>query len=362
MLILKKPHLGHRLDNSPLYQIRQISIFLFSAFALHTGCMIFFEKLLPSEAIWLTMTTITTVGYGDLAPKTLEGRVATIILVYFGGIIMLARIGGLYFDYLLERRMKIIRGKWHWKLKNHLVFINAPQDGASEYFKLLVKDLRESTSAFSELPVIIYSNQFKDGLPEALHDLGVAHVHSDSINEDSLKNAAVADAAIIVVIAKNNYDPASDSIAFDMVHRLRSMGATGRIIVEAVHNENKNRLISAGANVVTRPVRGYPELVVRAIVAPGSEMIIEELIKHDGATCRRYDININAHWRELRQLFNDKGWGILIGFIDQNNQQYIGNANEKEIHAKGLLSIVREDEVPQINSVIEELQQLYRTI
>lgn len=360
MLIVKSHHVTRHLDSSPKRQMRQLAFLLFGTLTLHTAAMMAFESLIFIDAIWLTMTTAATVGYGDLAPKTLEGRLLTILLIYLGGILMLARIGGLYFDFLLERRMKIIRGKWQWKTKNHLVFINAPQEGAINFFIGATQDLRNSVSDLSEVPIVIYSNQFEDGLPESLREMGVGHVHNETVTEESLKNAAVADASIIVVLTKNIYDPASDSIAFDMVHRLRAMGVKGRLIVESIHPENKTRLLAAGADVVLRPIRSYPELIVRAILAPGSEMIIEELISHKGATCRRYDISLTAHWRELCQLFNDKNWGILIGYIGEDDQQHIGGHMEQNVSTKGLLAIVREDETPAASIVVEELRKLYK--
>jgi voltage-gated potassium channel len=353
-------YIKSELDYSPLRQARQLAVLLASALILHSLSMMWFEGLSAEDAVWLTMSTATTVGYGDLAPKTLEGRLATIIFIYLGGILVAARIGVLYFDYLLERRMKIVRGKWQWKMKHHLVFINAPHEGAQEYFELAVQDLRQSGAGMSEIPVMIHSEEFGEGIPETLRNLGVAHVHAPRISAESIKKASIIDAAVIIILAKNSYDQASDSIAFDLIHRLRAMGCNARIIAESTHKENKPRLLKAGANIVIRPIRSYPELVVRSIIAPGSEMIIEELLGHEGATCRRYDLEITAEWVKLQELFNVRKWGLLIGYIDQKNRQFIGSGHEGVINVRGLLSIVHEDRVPPPSTVIEDLKEVFK--
>ena len=38
----------------------------------------------PFDALWWGVTTLTTVGYGDLYPKTAEGRLAAMVLMLLG--------------------------------------------------------------------------------------------------------------------------------------------------------------------------------------------------------------------------------------------------------------------------------------
>ncbi len=47
----------------------------------HTLAMMAFEELALGDAVWLTATTMTTVGYGDLSASTAAGRWSTVILV-----------------------------------------------------------------------------------------------------------------------------------------------------------------------------------------------------------------------------------------------------------------------------------------
>jgi voltage-gated potassium channel len=78
------------------------------------------------EALYFTITTISTVGYGDIVPVTNIGRVFTIILIISGLTIFLSAVTVLSSDFLSERVEKLYSGlsrveKRH--LKNHIILV-----------------------------------------------------------------------------------------------------------------------------------------------------------------------------------------------------------------------------------------------
>jgi voltage-gated potassium channel len=54
------------------------------------------------DAIWWSVTTVTTVGYGDKVPATSAGRVIAMVLMIFG-IILFGTLSGIVASFLLER-------------------------------------------------------------------------------------------------------------------------------------------------------------------------------------------------------------------------------------------------------------------
>ena len=89
-------------------RIRFALVGLLILIGLHVAAMMAFEGLSLGEAVWLTFTTITTTGYGDLSAKTPAGRAATIVLIYLSGIFLLTQAGGAFFEFRILRRERAL--------------------------------------------------------------------------------------------------------------------------------------------------------------------------------------------------------------------------------------------------------------
>ena len=75
-----------------------------------------FKRL--ADSFWWTIVTMTTVGYGDLAPQTFGGRILAIIIMFFG-IILIAVVTGTISSIFTTRRIMESKGLGKVSLKNH---------------------------------------------------------------------------------------------------------------------------------------------------------------------------------------------------------------------------------------------------
>jgi len=318
---------------------------------LHIVAMLMFEDLSLTDAVWITLTTVTTVGYGDLSAQTGLGRTATVVLLYFGGIFILAKIAGDYFDYRLERREKMLIGQWRWKMQDHIVIINTPRQNAVQYFERLISQFRAIDEYF-EIPIQLLTPAYPDGLHPSLQKLGVIHYTGLTNNNENLMAVNINEASQIIILASDETDVASDSYGFDILHRLKELNVKGKILAECVDDSNRTRFLEAGANSVIRPIRAYPELIVRAIVAPGCEKVLENLFTHGGNHTRRYDVTIeNTLWSEIVCVLINNGLGTALAFIDKNNNVVIDPNPADFINASGLILLIRESHIPNNDEI-----------
>ena len=328
---------------------------LFLILTIHVIAMMYFEKMALGDAIWLTMTSATTVGYGDLSAKTFAGRAATILLLYVGGIAILAQVVAMYFEYRTAIRQSILKGKWSWKMKNHIVFLNCPEKVGEDFFYKAISGMRKSSSEFANLPVIVVSKKFENGLSDRLRKLNIVHVARSIFDQESLESASVQDANTIVILSKDYQDPTSDGISFELVDRIRDTGFKGRIVVEAVKDENRRRMKKIGANNVLRPVRTYPEILIRTILAPGSEAIIETLFNSYGEECIRYDVSVEGKWLEVIQKLTTRDLGIPIAYEDFSGVIHNNPSSQEEIQARAIFAIVAEGKAISVKEMFKIL-------
>ncbi len=309
-----------------IHSIIKSCLLLTALFTLHIALMMYYEGLGAGDATWLTFTTATTVGYGDISATTPQGRIATVLLLYLGGIFILAKVAGDYFGYRLDVRDKKIKGQWSWHMNDHIVILNTPSYSGERYLQRLIKQFRASGN-YQNTPVYLLTSQFKNGLPGFITELNnVVHYDGSSSNPHDLEAVCVDKASDIIVLAKDENDENSDGRTFDILHRLKDLNVNACVLAECVEDSNRKRLEDAGANIVIRPIRAYPEMIVRAFDAPGSERIIENMFNNEGDEYRRYDVDISdMSWCDVVTRLINNDVGIAVAYIDKDSHEMVYN-------------------------------------
>lgn len=324
---------------------------------LHVIAMWYFENKSPFDALWLTLTTITTVGYGDISAASVNGRVATIIMLYSGGIFLLAQAAGDYFEYRNDMREKKIKGVWRWNIMEHIVILNAPATNKQQYFELLVNQLRKST-LFKDKVIQILSPIYPNGLPESLRNQGVIHQHGHAWDVDQLEAINIKDADAIILLAEHETNPASDSQTYDILSRLSDFNLKANIVAECVDDRNRQRLFKAGASTVIRPMRSYPGMMVRALIAPGSEQIIENMFSSSQDECIRIDLCLNnKKWSDIVCYCINEGFGTAIAYQADNDKIYSNPPGDELIKTKAIFLMVPETKLIDTDHIKHLLQQ-----
>ncbi|MCI5144147.1 MAG: potassium channel protein [Candidatus Electrothrix sp. AR3] len=221
-----------------------------------TGYM-FFEQINCLDGLYLTIITITTVGYGDIAPVTPEGRLFTVLLIFTGvGYVMyiLSQIAEAMVESGLQKNFE--RRKMHRKisrLRDHYIVCGFGRIGQE-----ICSILKESNRSF----VVIESDE---GVVRAVDQFGYIELQGDASDDDILLEAGIHQARGLVTVvssdAKNVYITLTARVLNpDLFILARSSGIPGA----------DKKLDRAGASQVISPycigARRMAQLIVRPTV------------------------------------------------------------------------------------------------
>lgn len=309
---------------------------------IHTLAMMYFEGMGFGDGLWLSVTTLNTVGYGDFSSSSLGGRISTTIFLYIIGISLLSMLIAEYMEYRMTKRELKNKGQWSWNMNEHILIINTPNSDSNEYLTKLVAEIRR-TPELSELPIQIVTRKYPNGLPDEIVAQNVVHCHGKSEDTEVLLKAGVESAKYIFVLARSSSDSISDSLTFDVLNRIYEIGSNATIAVEVVIEDNRERCKKIGATVTVRPIRAYPELLIRGITSPGTEEVLENLFSHQGSHMERIDCVFNERlWKSIVIDFLETKAGLPIAYIDQNGNIVINPHPTEPCKGKGIITMVYE--------------------
>ena len=220
--------------------------------AAGTAGYVLVEGWSPWDALFMTVTTITTVGYREVHPLSLPGQAFTVLLIVAGvgtalyTFTLLATVvvdGGIHARFARRRRQRMLDD-----LTDHFIVCGYGRIGA-----IIVEELRRQHVPY----VVIERNHDR---VQAVMDTGGLAVEADASSEEVLTRLGIARArgfiAAVGTDAENVY----------AVLTARVLRPDLYIIGRAETEDAERKLLRAGANRVVSPYRiGARELAQTAL-------------------------------------------------------------------------------------------------
>ena len=228
----------------------------------------YFEEDRPFyDALWWSIVTVTTVGFGDISPVSLGGRLIGVVLMFFGiGVLGMftATIAGAF----VEQRLRKDRGMGEHKLEGHIILC-----GWNDRTKEILKDLRADPRSAGASIALVADVETKPVADDRLH-----FVHGTE-TEDDLLRAGIATAATIVLVGDRALDYQSrDAKAVLAVLTAKSINPHVYAIVELAGEKNVRHCEQARADEIIVGADLCSRVISTATLDHGISTVLRELL------------------------------------------------------------------------------------
>ena len=281
--------LRHRVPVTPIQRATEVrrqavkaALVLVALVAFGTVGYMVVERWSFRDAFFMTMTTLTTVGYGEVRPLSFRGELFTVVLLAGGvgaalytlnAIMRLAMEGELQ-GALGEGRMR----RRVAQLRDHVILCGFGRVG---------EEIARTLAERNERLVVV--DRERDALTRA-ETAGLDHVHGDATLDEVLRQAGIERARCLIAAL------GSDAANSWVVLSARALNPKLWIVARADQPESEGKLRQAGADrVVSPPSLGGRHLALAAVQplvldftqslvrAQGIDLMLAQLTVADGS-------------------------------------------------------------------------------
>ncbi|NPA45562.1 MAG: potassium channel protein [Chlorobi bacterium] len=237
------------------------------------------------EAFYMTVITVSTVGYGEVHPLSQTGMLFTAILIVFSlGFFgyFLTSITRIFIDGEYKKLVKIyLRNKKISKLKNHVIVCGFGRNGRQAVIDLLERGEK----------VIIIDNQTKviheDINEEIINNKNVTIVHGDASHEETLFKVNIENAKAMILTLPN------DAENLLIILTSRDINTRMKIISRASDEHSYSKLKRAGADNVIMPDIVGGSRMAKLVSEPDIVEFLEMIMLRDGVDVNLEEISCN---------------------------------------------------------------------
>lgn len=324
-----------------------IGIFIFVLIlTVGIGGFMLLEDYSFIDGLYMTIITISTVGFGEIKPLSEMGRLFTsmLILMSLGNLAYLATtvvtfiIEGELFEYIKNNRVN----KRIHKLTDHVIVCGFGRNGEQACLELLDHD--------QDFVIIEKRDHVIDRLKE---DPELLYLKGDATQEEVLISAGIERARALIATTPNDADNVF------VVLTARGMNPNIKIISRASERGSDMKLKRAGANNVIMPERMGGQRMSKLVMQPDIVEFMEYILlqSNKDVSLEEVECDYMCHLfegRTLKELKLQDDSGVNIVGVKQKSGKYIFNPQDS-------YELLRTDKLFILGS-IHQLSEFRRTL
>lgn len=308
------------------------------------------------DAFWYTLVTITTIGYGDITPVTVTGRLIAVAIMSSGVVVFGAvsgKLASVFFDRQQKRERGLIKLR---KKREHLVVCGWKPDMDS-----LLTGMLRSNPDMLPADIVLVNGASQERMYPILSSSalrGINYVNGDFIEEETLDRANVKSASNVMVLADFSRDYSEiemDSRTVLAVITIKKMNRTSYVAAEILDPKFRKHLENEHCDEIILSRQYEKRILVSASGGTGTSHVIEHLFgdaeKEGLAIVDIPDHGIGKSFGELSGIFAEIGEGILVGLLENTGNYYLRKQ-------EALAEAQKNPDIPGIVSNLKKVKEM----
>jgi voltage-gated potassium channel len=315
-------------------------LILFTIFIVGTIGFHFIEKWNFVDSFYATITTLSTVGYGDFVPKTAGGKFFAVFVIIFGvGMMFYSLV--LLAETFIEARLRSLLGrgkleKMIGKMNNHYIICGCGRIGF-----LICRELTAE-----KVPCVVIDNN-----PEIIQkaqDEGFIYCKGDATHDKTLIEAGIKRAKGIVCVLP------SDAENLYVILTAKELNQNIYIMSRSEDEASEHRLVRAGADKVISPYKLGGVRMAMAILRPAMLDFIEITSRRQSLELRMEEIPMHPGSQFIGKSLEDSGirqhYGLIVITVKKDSGKMIFNPLAEYVIAEGdrLIAMGEDDNVKKL--------------
>jgi voltage-gated potassium channel len=241
------------------------------------------------DSIYYTTVTLSTTGYGDIAPVSDHARLINAFIITPARIAFLVLLIGTTLEVLASQGREMFRvARWRKHMDHHIVIVGYGTKGRSAVETLIGNGLaRES---------IVVVDPSSAALQDA-HADGLAVVTGDATRREVLRRAGVADADQVIITTDRDDSNVLATLT------VRQLNPDAYIVAAVREQENAPLMRQSGANSVITSSDAVGRLLGLSSLSPTLGLVMEDLLTYgEGLEVAERDLLVSEVGKQPQQL------------------------------------------------------------
>jgi voltage-gated potassium channel len=300
------------------------------------------------DAFYMTLTTVTTVGYGELHTLSHAGRIFNSFLILFGVVIMLLAIGAMT-QTVIELELNQFFGKRRVKnmiekLEGHIILCGFGRVGRGA-----AQELQQAGAKF------VVVDRDDDRVESAIKD-GMLAVAADANRDETLNDVGINRARGLIATL------ASDADNLFLILSAKSLNPDLFLSARVAEEASEQKLRRAGANFVFAPYNSTGHRMAQALLKPHVQQFLEFTTQSMGLDAGIEQVLVGERSafieQSLAEMHMRKELGIIVLAIRKANGEMLFNppAESKISGGDHLIVMGRPDGLRKLEQLLTDIQ------